>query len=193
MRYAALALTMLLAAPVTAADTPDQLTEIYYIHNTKHGDFAGVVIDAVGDAGKAFSMGGLCLVSGPSCALLKGADGGNDLFKYWGGPQDFHAFYHAPKGYTICRARIDWGHTGIDAHSTFATQIQRQPEFKEDGLSAYLVVPAARGHGTGIDSKIAIYFVKTGLAEKAGCWPTGVHPWDCKGHECDRIYPGARL
>jgi hypothetical protein len=108
---------------------------------------------------------------------------------------DVHGIIKAPPGWEICKAKIDWGHTGISGGSTFNSAIVR--DATNNGLGYYAFVEQSPSHGTGITSDVYLYFVKAGETVKYGCWPTGLNPWICTGPSCaagagQRILPEAR-
>jgi len=138
--------------------------------------------------GAALAAG--CAIYGTDCSSE--ALGLAQLLSFSGNTSgnQFHGKYFSPKGYIICKAKIDWAHTGIDSQSTFASIIQK------DGLGLYAALSAQAGNGTGINSDIYLEFVKSSEASRFGCWPLGVHPWNCRGQGCTAghgygFYPGA--
>jgi hypothetical protein len=165
---------------------------------TKSGSFAGTVwsgadptlIGVAIQAGCA-AFGADC--SGPATAISTIIKGIKQSQTVSGG--DVHGIYSAPVGWEICKAKIDWAHTGISGGSTFNSVIVR--DAVNNGLGYYAFVEQAPGHGTGITSDVYLYFVKAGKTAAYGCMPTRTNPWICTGKDCaagsgQRILPEAR-
>ncbi len=181
-------------APFTGAPEVVSLKTRFGID--KNGNFSGIVLDKLTDpniwAGLV-AAGCSVFSDDPADCTTVGLAVGNEIrtFTDRRSNNEFYGKYFAPPGYQICKAKIDWDHTGIDSQSTFSTIIQ------QDGLGYYASIPSLAGRGTGINSDIYLQFVKTGLSSKYMCWPVGTHPWNCRGPGCTAgpgygFYPGAR-
>jgi hypothetical protein len=169
-----------------------------------HGNFGGYVLSKLDPTAVIVAVEAGCLAFGTDCTSqaaaagkilqqIKAADnhGGNE----------HHGIFNSPPGYEICKAKIDYGHSGFSANATFASRIVRQPN--QNGLGFYADVAPNPGEGTGVDADIYMQFVPAGTTSQYACWPNGGIPWNCHGHGgCDPkpdimstaygIYPPAR-
>ena len=129
----------------------------------EHSNFAGQVFTTLGTPEVAVAITAGCAAFGVDCSA---AATGLTTLTHNLGPndnkngQDHHGIYRAPVGYEICKAKVDWAHTGIDGGSTFNTRIVREPN--NNGLGYYAVVPTGGGRGHGINSDLYLEFVPAG-------------------------------
>ena len=167
----------------------------------ENGNFLGTVFTTLGTPEAAALVTAGCAAYGVDCSQ-EAAAGAAILKRFAPGDSkngnEHRGIYLAPDGYEICRAKIDWGHTGIDGDSTFSAMILRE---QQNGLAYYAVVPTGGGRGHGIDSDLYLEFVPAGQTGQSGCFPTNAHVWNCKGPNCPNkdamgvaygIYPPAR-
>jgi hypothetical protein len=151
----------------------------------ENGNFAGTVFTTLGTPEVAALVSAGCAAYGVDCSGAAAAASAlirtlasNDSRS----GNEHHGIYKAPQGYEICKAKIDWGHTGIDSESTFSAVIERDPQ--NNGLGWYAVVPHGGGRGHGIDSDLYLQFVTAGQSGQNDCFLTNTHVWNCKGPDC---------
>lgn len=190
---APLLLAMLSLPQVAYAESGDIFAVKVPFEITRHGDFAGAVLDKITDPNV---LGGIiaagCAANGIDCTDVAAGMAQAVGLSINRGGWDFRGIYRAPVGWEICTAKIDWGHTGISGGTTFNSTIVRTAN--DNGLGWYVSVEQAEGYGTGVTSSLVLEFVKAGTLQSHGCWPSGVHPWLCKGKDCGHpFYPGAHL
>ena len=100
---------------------------------TRRGDLAKAIMDTITNP---TVMAGLieagCLAYGDDCSGVAGVLLGVSANVAGG---DIHGVVQSPNGYTICKAKIDWTHTGIDEGSTFNSSFIRTTTFTIPGIT----------------------------------------------------------
>ena len=106
------------------------------------------------------------------------------------GEGDYYGVIRAEPGSHICRAFFvanDWAQSG---DTTFTTTIIR--DVWNNGLGWYVSIPRGTDGADFVDLRVIIEQVPAGSREGVECWPTGSHPWQCRGADCEMM-PGAKF
>jgi hypothetical protein len=201
MRCACLAGTLFVAISTPAI--ADQISFKAHFSIRESGNFVGTAVSTLATQDAAALVAAGCQAFGVDCSKQASSDAAwlksvsNEDSK---DGQEHRGFYRNFPGYEICKAKIDWAHTGIDSDSTFSARIVRDAQ--NNGLTYYAIVPTGGGRGHGIDSDLYLQFVRSGQTEQNNCFPTNTFVWNCKGQDCPKkddpmsasygIYPPAR-
>jgi hypothetical protein len=107
--------------------------------------------------------------------------------------EEHHGIFRAPEGYEICKAKVDLNKLSMTENVTFNTQIVRRPDNNGLGYFAYVPKHTFTSSSEWIEATIYLEFVPSGQTAQFGCWPTQTNPWLCKGGNCSKILPGAKV